>query len=42
MEELYVIIDNILDEDGKGETNNTLMGHNGGRETMWLEVNQIK
>jgi hypothetical protein len=42
VEELHFIIDKILDEDGKGETNNTLMGHNGGRGTVWLEVNQIE
>jgi hypothetical protein len=42
VEELYVITDKILEEDGKGETNNVLMGHNGGRGTVWLEVNQIE
>jgi len=42
VEELYDTIDQILDEDGKGETNNILMGHNRGRGTVWLEVNQIE
>jgi hypothetical protein len=41
VEELYVINDEILDEDGKGETNDILMGHNGGTGTVWFEVNQI-
>jgi hypothetical protein len=41
VEELYVIIDTIFDEHGKGETN-TLIGHNRGRGTVWLVVNQIE
>jgi hypothetical protein len=32
VEGLCDTIGKILDEDGKGETNNILMGHNGGEE----------
>jgi hypothetical protein len=42
VKELYVIIGKILDEGGKGKTNNTLMGYNGWRGTVWLEVNEIE
>jgi hypothetical protein len=42
VEELFVIFDKTLEEDGKGETNNILMDHNGGKGAVWLEVNQIE